>query len=299
LAVHFDQDHNNARHLSLKRIRKPILDQDCGPDMRLVVLKGDLLNDHAQILLQKEESGNLEGLIHFENQKVSYDLVGQCEDSDCSYSSLSLLNEKGTTLGSFGLEINDGNHSVILSSSSKKNKISSLTVVKEYSILCRTFILNNIRISYTYPHLESAKFNNWVKNEMIDWVSKLNLSLDSNDRREWGDYRAWVDIDFLNKKIISGTITKAIKGHPGHERVSFIFPLNNKSPISFNNWVKNDDDNNWLLEQDFDHQSIRLEGLCLKTEYSSIYGEKRIVIPWELLMPYLRRNNIFSKYISR
>ena len=55
---------------------------------------------------------------------------------------------------------------------------------------------------------------------------------------------------------------------------------------------------NWIKEQKFEYFNIRKEGLVFSTNFSGVYGEQQIVIPFEALIPYLRDGDIFEEIVN-
>ena len=47
----------------------------------------------------------------------------------------------------------------------------------------------------------------------------------------------------------------------------------------------------WLENNDFPHLNLCAEGLCFSTEFDMIYGQQRLIIPYNEVLPYLKKDS--------
>ncbi len=295
------------RLLVLDRILRPTPSDVCGKNKWLKTYRGTLMSDRADFVLQKEEDQTLSGLVFFENQNISYDLKGNCDTETCDEANLELFNSQDVLLGSLKMsDLNSNSMTVQLGEDIHPDFI----LTQDLPMICGSHFHKKHRLSYVYPFFENKKIDDWFKRQVNSWLSAFRDPVQSD--LEYGDYRLWADLDYLGDRLISGTITSRSKSGQ-IERESFIFDLSKKAPIEISEWVMDQKDFDqfiseiiqaeksrtsrnfppegqaWLEAQDFSHVSARKEGLCLKSEYSSLFGEKKIMIPWNVVEPYLKR----------
>ena len=300
-------DESWQRLLVLNRILRPTPSDVCGRNKWLKTYQGTLMSDRADFVLQKEEDQILSGLVFFEKQNISYDLKGNCATETCNEANLQLSNSQDVLLGS--LVLSDLNTSAMTVQLGDEVHTDFLNT-QDLPMICGSHFHKKHRLSYIYPFFENKKIDDWIKRRVNSWLSTFKDPVESES--EFGDYRLWVDLDYLGDRLISGTVTS--RANTGQMvRESFIFDLSKKTPTEINDWIISQktfapfvseiihaektrmsknfpvEGQNWLTDQDFRHVSLRKEGLCLKSDYSSLFGEKKIMIPWNVVEPYLKR----------
>ncbi|MBP7821336.1 MAG: hypothetical protein KA010_00340, partial [Saprospiraceae bacterium] len=125
---------------------------------------------------------------------------------------------------------------------------------------------------------------------------------------------AWCDIEYLNKKIISGFIvfsntwTDSITCH------SFNFDFLQNKEIKLDDILNNIPARDvfidryissqvtalpqytqrafrdWIDEVDFSYFTIRQDGICFSTPYNTIFGQQHISIPYDKLKDFLKKS---------
>jgi hypothetical protein len=156
------------------------------------------------------------------------------------------------------------------------------------------------------------RINTWLKGYEID---KTDLS----DGLE--DARLWVDLDLVTEGIISGIITQD-HHRDGLVREGFVFDLDKGKALKKDDWLNDVEEFEdfaekaiegekqrdriqeekvtleWFDDLTFDHISFRKEGLCLRSEFSRIYGERKVIMPWGILEKQLKRPRQLAKKLN-
>ena len=300
-------DESWQRLLVLDRILRPTPSDVCGKNKWLKTYQGTLMSDNVDFVLQKEEDQILSGLVFFENQNISYDLKGSCATETCNEANLQLYNSQDVLLGSL---IMSGLNSTAMTVQLGEEIYPDFMTTQDLPMICGSHFHKKHRLSYVYPFFENKKIDDWFKRQVNSWLSTFRDPV--QNELEFGDFRLWVDLDYLGDRLVSGTITSRVKNGQIN-RESFIFDLSKRAPSEINDWVVNQksfdpfiaeiiqaeksrmtksfppEGKAWLEGQEFSHISLRKEGLCLKSDFSSLFGENKIMIPWNVVEPYLKR----------
>lgn len=302
------------RDMQLKRVLRHTSVEDCGSDMWLKTFDGALMEDQVQLVLQKEEEDILVGLLYFEDQNVSYDLFGECLNDTCSEIDLDITNPQNVALGKVKYDVDESGEIWL----EMANHISTpLKQTQDLPMLCGSRFFRESRMSYVIPFFENKRADTWLRSQLNDWLSLF----DENADIEKPDHRFWIDLDFVGPRLISGTINYHHPDYSLTQRESFILPLDEEAPVEVWQWLSDPESfraflndavasekerrsrneppsaATWLTEQDFRYISVRREGLCLKTELSPIYGDRKIIVPWSLVEPHTRRFVNIKKYV--
>jgi hypothetical protein len=302
------------RNLDLKRVLKHRSTELCGDNKWLRTFEGQLMQESIELALQREEEDVVIGLIFFEEKDVSYDLFGQCLDDACDRARFEVKNPQDVSLGSLDFEKDkNGVYWVEMGT-----QISSpMNATQDLPMVCGSRFFKGSRLSYVYPYFENKRTDEWLKARANKWLSLFQSGAEFDQQ----DYRFWVDLDFVGERMISGSINY---NHPQQHtpyRESFILPTNEDKPIEIWQWVADEDifrqmlneavyaekerrishepevAQSWLEKQKFHHISIRQEGLCLKTGLSLIYGDRKMIVPWNIVEPYVKRFVNVKKYL--
>ncbi|MDX1684566.1 MAG: hypothetical protein R3275_04970 [Saprospiraceae bacterium] len=313
-ATYLNQKKDLQRDLKLYRVLKHQSTELCGENKWLRTFEGQLKDEKIKVILQKEEESQVAGMIYFTDQNISYDLLGSCEDGDCREIVFELTTDSGDRPMEMRYELDENGNSWI----EYKNQISTpLRKLQDMRMVCGSRFFRGSRISYVFPYFENRRVDDWLKAQANDWLSLFK----ENEKFDDGEYRFWVDLDFVGSRLISGTINFI---HPNDEtvsRYSFILPTTEDEPIEITDWISDDkafleqldktrttykktllthephSAQDWIEAQTFKHISFRPEGLCLKTGYSPIYGERMVIIPWEEVEPHIKRFVNLKKYL--
>ena len=317
LAVLSLKSERTERQMLLSRVLNPSIAESCGDQMWLRTFSGRLMDENIRLALQKEEASSLTGLIYFAKQSMSYTLNGECLDDACLNAEVELVNTKEVSLGKLRITKTDSTpYEVILS----EFRSEDLELTQDLPMICGSHFYQDQRLSYVYPYFDNKKIDNWFKSNVTRWLSSFGQN-ELSDTNSKGDYRLWVDFDFIGDKMLSGTMTfKNVDG--SMDRESFIFPVSGKGDIDIINWIESKEEwrrtlneiiasekqrmlkefppdaQAWIGIQKFDLYSIRKEGLCLKSDFDPIYGDWKIMIPWSIVEDFFKRSVNIQKLLK-
>ena len=157
-------------------------------------------------------------------------------------------------------------------------------------------------------------FKKWLDDNLIELQSIKKEDLATKDR--WMQCaHGWVDVSLFDGTLISGIVYMQTSWKSETTKIPFIYDLrygralnlkdvfDNKFDseeyfkilipdlIKTNNW--NPGIRSWVVNQSFNHICLKYEGIGFSTPYSTIYGEKEIIVPYTTVEQNLKPRYIF------
>lgn len=180
-------------------------------------------------------------------------------------------------------------------------------------------------VSIQKPETVNAKFNKWIESKISKWKHNKISHIKETHNREFGTYDrwiqtidGWVEIDFYTGDYISGTLYLHSSLSPKTHKTSFIFNLKQGKENSleslfvstfdnksyFKQVIENkkqtgtwsDSERNWVQSQKFDYVTLKDTGISFKTDFSSIYGEKEILVPYNEIRDNFKNKNFIKSF---
>lgn len=179
------------------------------------------------------------------------------------------------------------------------------------------------RLECIRPVTGSKRFDSWMKTVFKKWLDenlKEMQSIGKDDiatKERWMQCaNGWVEVSLFNGLLISGIVYMQTSWNNETAKIPFIYDLrygrelklqdifdskfDSKEYFSVlipnlvktNNW--NAGTRSWVENQSFIHICLKDEGLGFSTSYSTIYGEKEIVVPYTSV-----EQNLKPRYIIK
>lgn len=313
-------DGSRGGNLSLKETDKPVkFPSYCGDNKWIRKYEGRVASNPIEILLQKESSERLSGLVFYKNKNISYHFKGNV-DKDDNFT-LKVKNQKGQIVETFVGSLQQDQ----LTIGSKKSKKITLTPTDGLTIGCVEYADYATGYDITFPKTTNATFNKQMDEETNAWikacrnhllkVKKQSTSAEPKMRAAERGF-AWTEIEFFSKNVISGFMTFSNTWTPGQKLISFNFDLQNDQMLyledifenkkDYRKYIKNyikkeikshqlysdSDFKKWIKKNNFSYFTIRRDGICFSTKYSMLYGRQSVTIPFRQLQPFLKKKFI-------
>lgn len=178
------------------------------------------------------------------------------------------------------------------------------------------------------PVCDDKKFNLWMDNKLKTWIhdnitrfkSVKQDNIGTNDR--WiQSADAWVEIDLFLQDIVSGTIYLQTSLHPDTEKIAFIYDLSSNKELKLAEIFDNKFDSkdyfkyvisakkkevqwekscsHWVNQQDFRYATLNEDGIVFRTDFNSIYGEKKLIIPYEEVLSNIKIKNLIKEILTK
>jgi hypothetical protein len=291
----------------------------CGDNKWIRQYQGLIANNKWEILLQKESSDQLTGLIYNKNENLSYSIKGKLEANHNFI--IKAKNQRGQIVETFVGYLEKDQLTI---GKIKSNKIT-LQPFDGLTVGCIEYADYATGYDITFPKTTNAAFNKQMDGETNAWikacrkhmlsVKKQNNSVNPKMRATERGF-AWGEIEYLSKSAISGFMTFSNTWTPGQKLISFNFDFENdrmiyledvfKNKKDYQKYIKNyikkeiknhnlysdTDFKKWVKKNDFSYFTIRKDGICFSTKNSQLYGRQSVTIPYRQLQPFLKKSFI-------
>ena len=313
-------DGSRGGNLSLTETKKIVkFPSYCGDNKWIRKYKEQASNDNWEIILQKESSEQLSGLIFYKKKNISYSLKGNVDTDDNFI--IKAKNQKGKIVETFEGYLQKDQ----LTIGKVKSQKNTLLPTDGLTIGCVEYVDYSTGYDITFPKTTNAAFNQQINEETNAWikacrsyllkVKKQNPSMDPKKRASERGF-AWSEVEYFSKKVISGFMTFSNTWTPGQKLISFNFDFENdrmlyledifrnkkdyqkfirnyiKKEIKNHHLYSDSDFKKWIKKSDFPYFTIRKDGICFSTKNSKLYGRQSITIPYRQLQPFLKKSFI-------
>lgn len=313
-------DGSRGGNLSLKETEKIVkFPSYCGDNKWIRKYYGKVANDYWEILLQKESSDQLTGLIFHKKKKTSYSIKGHVDLNDNL--TLKAKNQTGQIVETFVGKLRQDQ----LTIGTKKSKKITLAPIEGLTVGCVEYADYATGYDITFPKTTNAAFNKQMNEETNAWikacrnhllkVKKQNTSAEPKMRATERGF-AWGEVEYFSKNAISGFMTFSNTWTPGQKLISFNFDLKNDRMLYLEDIFENKKDyqkyirnytkkeiknhqlyadadfKKWIKKNSFSYFTIRKDGICFSTKYSMLYGRQSVTIPFRQLQPFLKKSFI-------
>ena len=290
----------------------------CGDNKWIRKYNGYFLKTRIEIILQKESSEKLSGLIFYKKRNKTFTIKGNVNEQG----DLELI-IKDQNLNIIQKLVGNIDQDQLTISTPKDSKKTILTPSEGLTIGCVEYSDYMTGYDITFPKTTNAAFNKQMKDETSAWVKacrnhatkiKKQNKLNQPKMRATERGYAWCEVDFFSKKKISGFMTFSNTWTPGQKLVAFNFDFEKNTSIDlediFNkkkdsqkfikNYIKREikrhklysdkEFKKWIKKSDFSFFTIRKDGICFSTKFHRLYGRQSVTIPYRQLKPFLKKS---------
>jgi hypothetical protein len=205
---------------------------------------------------------------------------------------------------------------------------SSLKLVSTLDYNCYEYADYYARIYGTRPTTGNRKFDVWIEKAFREWAEDSADKLVEQGSNELGtkdrwmlSAEAWVEIGLFSEELISGTIHFQNNVSSALDKKTFIYDLKAGKELAFKDifespsmakdfmdaYVRNhhpgekmdDREKRWIAKQRFQYMTFTADGVSFKTDFSAIYGEREIILPWQDVKPFFKKNFVLNQVTNR
>lgn len=311
-------------HMRLEQTKKAAkFPSYCGDNKWIRHYRGGTFRKRVDILVQKDNEDFFHGIVFFEKEEKSFELKFKNKEDDLLV--FDLINPIGQSVGTIkgAFQIQDKVAATYIDESGYQEFINC-TINEALPVGCVEYADYMMSYDITYPKIKHNAFDSWIEKMSNDWVnsckdySKKIKNQNPNQKpalRAAVRAFAWCDLEHYSNQLISGYINFNSTWSDRQQGKVFNFDLKRNKEIRLEDIFREDFDfkkfiktyiNNevskhplyrdldyrkWLRNQDFSFFTIRNEGLSFATQFSTIYGQQKVTIPFWKLKPYVKRNS--------
>ena len=333
LGVYINGDWNNfdksiGGEITLQQVQyEARLPSYCGDDKWIRQYKGMIDGRAYTMILQKQSNESITGTAYSQNE--TYTIKGEINEylqvdlkfKDAFNNTIGTL--KGNHANEFDLRTNFFN---------KKgdNKKAPFQMVERFQMGCIEYADYISSYDITYPKTRYASFNQWIDQQAMSWVvncknqvQKIRVSYPVKKPKLRATQRAyaWTELVYLSEELISGYITFSDTWTNDYQTKMFNFNLLTGKRLSVKDifkgrykkairkYIKKEYKKNpnldfsefrkWIIKDGFSLFTVREEGISFSTKFNPIFGQQHVLVPYDKLKPYLKKNtavwNLYKK----
>ena len=165
-----------------------------------------------------------------------------------------------------------------------------------------------------------SKFRQWSQ-ENISRLKSGNHDASGTTDRWIQAVDGWVEIDLFLRDLISGTIYLQSSLATGTVKIPFIYDMKSDKEVVLNDIFDNKFDHKayfqkeiemqkeainwdisikkWIANQPFTYGTLCDDGISFTTDFSTIYGEKEIVIPYTEIKQFIKNKNLLKDLFGK
>lgn len=279
--------------------------------------------DHYPVIvqLQKENDQRVFGTISVPSNMTGYIISGNCEDTRCLKMNLRVYDYFGERFKEYKVTTPETNRIQVEEFYKDKIQIfENWNSENKYLFKCKNISLPVVRLYAQYIQIDDRNFDIWLEDFILKWTDQVISFYQPGDLQEVKNATANMDIDWINADWVSG-IFKFTEPWSDEERsLPFTYDRRWNRIISIEEIFEKDFDyksyfseyiskqkkemmsqnnsNRFKAYMDleyFSHWTLRPEGFCFTSEFNSVWGTRKIIVPYHLLHERIRKNGPLRK----
>ena len=178
------------------------------------------------------------------------------------------------------------------------------------------------------PLTGNRKFDTWMQKAYSDWTEASVKKLNEQGSKELGtrdrwilSAEAWVEVGMFTEQLISGTIHFQNNINRTLDKKPFIFDLKGGRELALKDIFESpaiagdfmdayirshipreqmgEGEKKWMDGQRYEYMTFAEEGVSFKTNFSTIYGEREIILPWKDVIPFFKKTFVVQHVTGR
>lgn len=328
----FNYDKSLGEHIELLPTSKePRYPGYCGDNKWIHRYEGIIRNEAVEMILRRGNNGQLQGVIYFAKDKLSYDIDGELSNygrnirlniKDLNW------NDKGKIIAS--IDFSDKIKGEFISPRGTASSCDFNPQIK-LPVGCMEYADFMTKTEVSYPKTRNQQFNDKIRRRVEGWLASARayttqyaeqIPIKTPFYRSRMRSYCWYEIYYLSEQLISGMVTMTNTWTKEYENFTFNFNFSDNTALSqsrlfqenldystfIQDYIKKEIQNrpfyndseflNWIQNEKFSYFTIRKEGLDFSTGFNSIYGTQHVIIPYAALKPYLKENSPISHLVK-
>lgn len=306
---------------------KNALNKPCGHNKWVSRYIARWNNARVDFTLARVNNGLLNGYLWIEADDKTYTIEGRISPDD-QYELRAVL-PNGKTAAQLQGSLKDPQSTDCLWVGSGEKRTLKMLLRYKYQVGCLEYADYTSSYDAIYPRTECAGCNAILDQRISDWVSQCKTTMAAQKKTETPQNRnaqrasAWYEVTCWTETIFCGYLTFAESWNEKTQGQSFNFDLRTGKEIVFDdlfnktfdakewfaNYARKESPKmskfaqdpkfrEWLQKEGFPMFTIRRDGLELSTLFHPIYGQYSLTVPYQLLKPYMRRDNPIADLVK-
>jgi hypothetical protein len=282
---------------------------------------GVLDRDPVFIQLQKEKDQRIYGTISVPSRLSGYILAGNCEDSHCKNMNLRVYDFFGERVKEYKATTPEPNRVQVEEFYKDKFQIFENWITEhKFNFLCKNMSMPAIRLYAQYIQIDDKDFNLWIENFITKWTEQVISFYQPGNMQEQRDAIAGMDIDWISDDWVSGIFRFTEPWSEVERSLPFTYDRRQNRIISIEEIFDKDFDyksyfsdvitkkkkqmmtintsnrfRGYMDVEYFSHWTLRPEGFCFTSEFNSVWGTRKIIIPYAQIQEKIRRGGPLRK----
>lgn len=317
-----DKRKEKGRYIEFEKINRDgfkIL--DCPSHVWYKSFNGIMDRNPVFIQLQKEKDQRIFGTISVPTKLTGYTILGTCDDSRCQHMDLRVYDYFGERFKEYKSKVLSSKKIQAEEFYANKFQIfEDWNLENNYNFHCKNIRLPALKMYAQYIKINDRFFDPWIESFITKWTEQVISFYQPGAIQEQRDAIANMDIDWISAEWVSG-IFKFTEPWSDEERsLPFTFDRRLGRIISleecfdkdfdhrlfFNEFIASkkkemiaaNNSNRFKAYLDLEYfglWTLRPEGLCFTSEFNSVWGMRKIIIPYTLLQEHIRRSGPLKK----
>lgn len=294
---------------------------DCPAQVWYQSYHGIMDQNPVFIQLQKEKDQRVFGTISVPGKLTGYIVSGNCEDTRCQKMNLRVYDFFGERFKEYKATKLDLNRTQVEEFFKDKFQIfEDWNADTKYNFNCKNLSIPAIRLYAQFIQINDREFDNWLEDFINKWKDQVISFYQPGAMQEQKDATAYMDIDWISPDWVSGIFRFTEPWSEVERSLPFTYDRRLHRIVSIEelfdkefdyksffadyiSWKKKEMMSintssrfrGYMDVEYFSLWSLRPEGFCFTSEFNTVWGIRKIIVPYTLLQEHIRRNGPLRK----
>ncbi len=280
-------------------------------------------NGRCDMVIVRGQNGLLDGFLWIEADAKTYRLQGSIQ-TDGKFE-IEVLQQNNKMAAMMQGVMKPGQNSDVQWVGSGERREFKFTVKDHFLLGCYEFADYSNQYDALYPRTPCSSCNTWLDQQVNNWINgcKTKFAVRKDNTRNNSRASAWPEIVCWTDRVFSGYLTFSDTWNEQAQGMAYNFDLKSGKNIVYDDlfnktfnakqWL---DDyakkempkltpfasdvkyRDWVTKEGFPMFTVRREGLELSTLFHMQYGRQTLLVPYDQLKPYMKKDNPVSEFIK-
>jgi len=294
---------------------------DCPSEVWYQSYRGIMDRNPIFVQLKKENDQRVLGSISLPDKLSGYLIAGNCDDIACENMVLTVHDYYGERYKELRTKFLNPNQIQVEEDFKDKYKLTETwNAESKFHFKCKNQSYPGIRLHAEYIQINDREFDNWLDAFIQKWIEQVVSFYQSGPIRGLKSANASMDIDWINTDWVCGIFRFTEPWTDAERSLSFNFDRKLNRIVSIEELFDKEFDYKsyfaeyiswkkkemmsintsgrfkmYMDQEFFSPWTLRPEGFCFTSEWNSIYGIRKIIVPYALLQEHIRKTGPLRK----